>query len=204
MIENELITRFKRWWNREFGNFTTKFFREILLVGSYLLVMLLEYLRVMRFQPVSTFVMMFIGFLYFISEVEEDNWGVVKFITVPGLIMLACISFGLYEHYETDYKKALQETVVKQYTIENIEREQEVDNWEGNGKVLKVSYTKNSLTNTVTVTDKESIKLALHSKDKSKLKLAKVKYSFSNWFRKKYPTEPVPDGEYKIVVEGED
>lgn len=148
--------------------------------------------------------MMFIGFLYFISEVEEDNWGVVKFITVPGLIMFACISFGLYEHYETDYKKALQETVVKQYTIENIEREQEVDNWEGNGKVLKVSYTKNSLTNTVTVTDKESIKLALHSKDKSKLKLAKVKYSFSNWFRKKYPTEPVPDGEYKIVVEGED
>ena len=62
MTENELITRFKRWWNREFGNFTTKFFREILLVGSYLLVMLLEYLRVMRFQPVSTLVMMFIGF----------------------------------------------------------------------------------------------------------------------------------------------
>lgn len=26
MTENELITRFKRWWNREFGNFTTKFF----------------------------------------------------------------------------------------------------------------------------------------------------------------------------------
>lgn len=97
--------------------------------------------------------MMFIGFLYFISEVEEDNWGVVKFITAPGLIMLACISFGLYEHYETDYKKALQETVVKQYTIENIEREQEVDNWEENDEVLKVSYTKNSVTNSVTVTD---------------------------------------------------
>lgn len=173
MTENELIKRFKRWWNREFGNFTTKFFREILLVVSYLLVILLEYLRVMRFQPVSTFVMMFIGFLYFISEVEEDNWGVVKFITVPGLIMLACISFGLYEHYETDYKKALQETVVKQYTIENIEREQEVDNWEGNDEVLKVSYTKNSVTNSVTVTDKEGVKLVLHSKDKSKLKLKK-------------------------------
>lgn len=77
----------------------------------------------------------------------------VKFITVPGLIMLAWISFGLYEHYETDYKKALQETVVKQYTIENIEREQEVDNWEENDEVLKVSYTKNSVTNSVTVTD---------------------------------------------------
>lgn len=148
--------------------------------------------------------MMFIGFLYFISEVEEDNWGVVKFITAPGLIMLACISFGLYEHYETDYKKALQETVVKQYTIENIEREQDVDNWEENDEVLKVSYTKNSVTNSITVTDKESVKLALHSKDKSKLKLVKVKHSFSNWFRKKYPAEPVPDGEYKIVAEGED
>lgn len=97
----------------------------------------------------------------------------VKFITVPGLIMLAWISFGLYEHYETDYKKALQETVVKQYTIENIEREQEVDNWEENDEVLKVSYTKNSVTNSITVTDKESVKLTLHSKDKSKLKLKK-------------------------------
>lgn len=87
--------------------------------------------------------------------------------------MLAWISFGLYEHYETDYKKALQETVVKQYTIENIEREQEVDNWEENDEVLKVSYTKNSVTNSVTVTDKESVKLTLHSKDKSKLKLKK-------------------------------
>lgn len=52
------------------------------------------------------------------------------------------------------------------------------------------------------VTDKESIKLALNNKDKSKLKLVKIKYFFSNWFRKKYPAEPIPDGEYKIVAEG--
>ena len=107
-------------------------------------------------------------------ERDEDESGeMAKIITIFTLLFLSFTPIGLYQNYQTDYKKALQETVVKQYTIENIEREQEVDNWEGNGKVLKVSYTKNSLTNTVTVTDKESIKLALHSKDKSKLKLKK-------------------------------
>ena len=50
-------------------------------------------------------------------------------------------------------KKALQETVVNQYKIENIVKEQDVDDWKGEDEVLKVSYTENSLTNTVTVTD---------------------------------------------------
>ena len=177
---------------------------EFGLVGFFLVIILLDYSRILPIHSVSSFVMGFITLHYMIYRDEDESGNVAKIITIFTLIFLSFLPIGLYEHYETDYKKALQETVVKQYTIENIEREQEVDNWEGNGKVLKVSYTKNSLTNTVTVTDKESIKLALHSKDKSKLKLAKVKYSFSNWFRKKYPTEPVPDGEYKIVAEGED
>lgn len=50
-------------------------------------------------------------------------------------------------------KKALQETVVNQYKIENIVKEQDVDDWKGEDEVLKVNYTENSLTNTVTVTD---------------------------------------------------
>ena len=176
---------------------------EFGLVGFFLTIIFLDYSRILPTHPVSSFIMVFITLHYMIYRDEDESGNVVKTITIFTLIFLSFLPIGLYQNYQTDYKKALQETVVSQDKIENIIREQDVDNWEGNDEVLKVSYTKNLVTNSVTVTDKESIKLALHSKDKSKLKLVKVKYSFSNWFKKKYPAEPVPEGEYKIVTEGE-
>lgn len=175
---------------------------EFGLVGFFLLIILLDYSRILPTHPVSSFVMGFITLHYMIYRDEDESGNVAKIITIFTLIFLSFLPIALYENYETDYKKALQETVVSQCKIENIVKEQDVDDWEGGDGVLKVSYTENSLTNTVTVTDKESIDLATNSKDKSKLKLVKVKYSFSNWFRKKYPAEPFPDGEYKIVTEG--
>ena len=117
--------------------------------------------------------MVFITLRYMMERDEDESGEMTKIITIFTLIFLSFTPIGLYQNYQTDYKKALQETVVSQDKIENIIREQDVDNWEGNDEVLKVSYTKNLVTNSVTVTDKESIKLALHSKDKSKLKLKK-------------------------------
>lgn len=175
---------------------------EFGLVGFFLTIIFLDYSRILPTHPVSSFIMVFITLHYMIYRDEDESGNVAKTITIFTLIFLSFLPIGLYENYETDYKKALQETVVKHYKIENIVREQKVDDWEGKDETLKVSYTKNSITNSVTVTDKESIKLALHNKDKSKLKLVKIKHSFSNWFRKKYPAEPIPDGEYKIVAEG--
>lgn len=175
---------------------------EFWLIGFFLLIIFLDYFGILKTQPASSFIMVFITLRYMIERDEEESGVVVKFITIFILFFLSFTPIGLSENYQTNYKKALQETIVSQYKIENIDRVQEIDNWEGRDENLKVTYNDNGTSHTATVTDKESINLAVYSKDKSKLKLAKVKYSFSKWFRKKYPAEPVPDGEYKIVTEG--
>lgn len=175
---------------------------EFGLVGFFLLIIFLDYFGILKTQPVSSFIMVFITLRYMIERDEDESGVVAKIITIFILISLSFTPIGLSENYQTNYKKALQETIVSQYKIENIDRVQEVDNWEERDETLEVTYNNNGTSHTVTVTDRESINLAVHSKDKSKLKLDKIKYSFSNWFRKKYPAEPVPDGEYKIVTEG--